>query len=249
MSQNNIKRKLVIIADQHLASMEETVRFCDFIATWEAKTTTLLFLGDIFHVWFDDKRYFYAEHTYFLEKLFAFRNKGGLLYMVAGNKDIFFHKKRKYLPFHQVTKNILLFQHNGKKIMALHGDQINRADKEYLCLRNIGLHHYSFAALLFKIAPQALTHKISRLVQQIANNRKTVKGHTVHFSVKDYLAYLTKLQKKRNADYIFLGHFHMPELYTMQLATCSLYVIPAWLKDKVYAYLEGDQVKTAQYTP
>jgi DNA-binding LytR/AlgR family response regulator len=81
-------KTLYIIADPHLGSIDGDIDLMiRFIRSLDASRSTLLFLGDLFHVWVGIPRYHTPEIKRLLKELDKYRSEGGVSLLVGGNRD------------------------------------------------------------------------------------------------------------------------------------------------------------------
>jgi UDP-2,3-diacylglucosamine hydrolase len=153
---------------------------------------------------------------------------------VEGNRD--FSIRRNYLnaPFAQVADDFLVVNHGGRRILAAHGDEVNREDRQYRLWKRVSK---SFAVYgLFRLLPGrwgvALGERLERKLSG-TNIR-----HKSYFPMEQCRQYAEALFAT-TCDVIVLGHFH--EEREIDLPHGKVYVLPTWRGHHRYLCFEGTQ--------
>lgn len=235
-------RRLLVIADPHLGTIEGDVDvMTEFIQTLSPRETTLIYLGDLFHIWVGPTKY----HTTAIKQLFGelerFRGEGGVTHLIAGNRDtilpeISSGEQHKGLPFDTISREFLRLPIEDRTIVAFHGDTINDNDKAYLRWRYV-IRHPVFE-ILFKLLPPAFVH---RLVLKLESGLKQTNLDLKRtFPSGEWEKFVHQQHQDLSPDLLLVGHFHPESPIEYQVESTKALVVPDWYKQQVYMEILPD---------
>ena len=228
-------RPLIYVADSHLTSADpEEDRFIRFLETVGSGAGTLYILGDLFNVWFGEPKFRLPHQSRVLDALTALGRAGVVLKFVEGNRD--FSIRRNYLgaPFSDVSEDHLVETYGGRRILAAHGDEVNREDRQYRLWKRASKSLLVYGS--FRMLPGrwgvALGERLERRLSGTNIRHKT------YFPMEQCRRYAEELLPG-TCDAIVLGHFH--EEREIRLPAGTVYVLPTWRGHHRYLSFEGSE--------
>ena len=233
-------RHYIFIADAHLRDSRDTGEFFRMLDRIDALPgdTAVVFLGDIFDVWFALPGYEVEDHRKFLSWCENARRKRAVFF-VEGNHEF-------YLPWRHRKQftNVQPRSIATHSLMFVHGDLINRKDYSYLFLR-IFLRNPFMVCVFLLGAPFSGLTAVRHLNEKLHKCNQKHKHHVPEEMLRRFLA----RQERRGHKRIFAGHFHKCAQVVSETGA-RLEMIPAW-KDaheiSVY-HTEQDSVETSPWT-
>lgn len=233
---------LIVIADPHLGSVEGDVQqMVDFIRSIDTHSTQLLFLGDLFHIWAGPQKYHTTKVMTLMKELSSFRKRGGVSYLIAGNRDVFLPEitnpaHTHPFPFSFISGEYCFIELAGSKIVAAHGDTINSKDLQYLKWRKV-VRSWWFRAF-FNLIPAFWVKKI-----MISLERK-LKGTNMAFRKvfpdEEWQHFLKMIDQTFNPDLLIAGHFHPKDPIITNMKNFKGVVVPAWNPGGRYLEISTD---------
>jgi UDP-2,3-diacylglucosamine hydrolase len=209
-----IKReKIYFLSDLHLKldkkkdtvlAKETLLRFLDSIPE---DVKEIVLLGDIFDFWYEWIHVIPAYHFDIFFRLKSFINKGVRVTYLAGNHDFRLGNYLKNEIGISCIENEYIFESNGKKFFAAHGDGLARSDSGYRLLKKI-LRSKVCNFLFRTFIPPDLGIFIANLTSK--SSRKYRNIDRVKWRI-EYLEYAVS-RLKEGYDYAILGHLHLPEI-------------------------------------
>lgn len=236
------QRKIKVIADSHLGTKpgdeERMIRFIDSV---DPSVYSILFLGDLFHIWAGPKRYHTPSVSRVLERISEFRRAGGSTYLVAGNRDVFFREEKNFreknrLPFDRIELNFMELEFNGRKLLAFHGDTVNRLDRQYLCWRK--LIRSAWFRFIFGLLPSPLVKKIMFSLEE--KLKRTNPSFRKAFPEEEWLAFLESVAAEFDPAMVLAGHFHPEAPIVSQVRSLTGIVVPGWCESAKYLEITED---------
>ena len=243
-------RKLIVISDTHLGTTEgDSEELLCFIDSLSPDQTELLFLGDLFHIWAGPEKYRTAIVRHFMEKLFEFRDNGGIAHLIAGNRDAFLPEKQgdklnDLYPFHRIALNVLELSLEGGKLIAVHGDTINSKDKQYLRWRAL-IRSRPFR-WSFNLIPAKRVKKILLMLEE--NLKKTNMAFRSEFPEEEWQVFLDNIRSIHNPKLLIAGHYHPQKAKVYQLGNMTSLIIPAWCENRTVLEIEQDMTYSFKAT-
>ena len=230
----NEAKPLVYVADSHLTTDDpELDSFLEFLEKVGSSAGTLYILGDLFNVWFGEPKFRMPHQQQVLDALDRLASRGVILKFVEGNRDFSIRRNHLGAPFADVGKESLIEAFGGRRILAAHGDEVNRDDRQYRLWKRVSK---SFAVYgLFRLLPGAWGVGLGeRLERRLSGTNIKHKSRFPTRQCGEYAASLFRDQ----CDVIVLGHFH--EERQMILPGGTVYVLPTWRGHHRYLLFEGD---------
>lgn len=239
-------RRIIAIADPHLGSIEGDVeRMVEFIRSIDPTSTQLLFLGDLFHIWAGPRKYHTASVKTLMEELAIFRQKGGISYLIAGNRDVFFPEisdptHTKPFPFSIISGEHCHIQLGKHRIVAVHGDTVNSKDLQYLKWRKL-IRHWLFRGI-FHLIP---AFGVKRIMVSLERKLKgTNMAFRKSFPEEEWCRFLEEIHQRLSPDLLLAGHFHPETPIVTELKDLKGVVVPAWNPTGEYLEIDTDLTLT-----
>ena len=189
----------------------------------------LLLLGDIFQVWVGFERFATREILVLMEALTELQAGGLPIHYVEGNRDFFIAGSAYERVFATVGKEAR-FVAGGHRCLAVHGDDVNRADYPYRVWRFLSKNAMS------RLAMRHLPHKLaSRLIYgvegELAKSNFKHKRKIPDDLIRDYG--IRRLAEGHRV--VLMGHFHAPRRW--QVDGGEVLVIDAWYNSRQIDWL------------
>ena len=218
-----------LIADAHL---DESGNTDDFFRMLERLDTlpcncAIVFLGDIFDLWFAVQGYETELHQRFLDWCRRARSKRSI-YFIEGNHE-FYILRHHPAEFSRVHASHIVC--NGLKF--IHGDLINTSDYLYFLLR--GFIRNPFMMALIRLARPLRGDRLIRAINLFLKKNNRNYKHKCHFPEEKVSCYLKK-QAQSGYNRIFAGHFHEYACRSNEHGA-SMAIIPAFfLRHEIGCY-------------
>lgn len=184
----------------------------------------LVVLGDLFQVWVASPRYETEEVRLVLAALGRLADAGIALDYVEGNRD-FFLAGSGYAELFESVGTELAFETGGKRYLAVHGDGLNPADRQYRFWR--WLSKSALSRLLMRRLPTALARwSVHRTERGLA---RTNFQHKARIPEEAILAYARE-RLAEGHDSLLLGHFH--EERRWRVPEGEVWLLDAWFSSR-----------------
>lgn len=228
------ENKLILVADAHLDGGKNEERFFRMLEEIRAlpPAVSLVFLGDIFDLWFALPGYESPAQIKFLQWCRE-ESARRTVYFLEGNHEFFTAAYRKD-AFSGISANHI----TGTRFAFFHGDRINRRDWKYqllrLAVRNI------FTALLMRIFKKIGPGIAWKIRHSLRHTNQVNKKYFPARYAEETIARFAKQGINR----IFAGHFH--ECRVIESGDCRMYILPAFAqKGELGVYdPESDHLET-----
>lgn len=229
-------RPLMYVADSHLTRDDPEVEaFIRFLETDAARAATLYILGDLFNVWFGEPKFRMPHQTKVLAALERLGGSGVVLKFVEGNRDFSIRRNHLGAPFAEVAEGHLMETYSGRRILATHGDEVNRDDRQYRLWKRASKSAAVYG--LFRGLPGSWGVTLGESLEKRLSG--TNLRHKAYFPMEQCRAYAADLFRD-TCDTIVMGHFHEEREIRMDGGT--VYVLPTWRGGHGYLIFEGGAV-------
>ncbi len=198
---------IVVISDTHLGTYGcHAKELLNYLKSINPKT--LILNGDIIDIWYFKKSYFPKEHLEVIRRLLKMSVNGTKIYYLTGNHDDMLRKFGEVSLGLIELRNKFVFQVDGKKHWAFHGDVFDASVQKARWLARLGGEGYdmlirinrtiNWTRRLFGFGPVSFSAKL----------KKRVKG-AVKF-ISDFEETAIDLAMENGYDYVLCGHIHAP---------------------------------------
>ncbi len=193
---------------------------------------SLLFLGDLFHVWVGARRYETEEIRAVVPVIAELRRQGIGVAYIEGNRDFFLEGSPYEEAFDRIDTEIS-FTLGSRRYLAVHGDGLDERDWNYRFWR--WLSKSAPSRLLFRRLPRRLARRVVYSTEERLS--QTNFKHKVEIPEKVLRDYgQTRLAEGH--DVLLLGHFHDPCRY--RVGDGEVRIVDAWFHGNHIEWLEGD---------
>lgn len=222
---------VAIVADAHLGGPGgEAAPLVAQLAEIPARGCRhLVLLGDIFQLWIGDRRYETEDVREVVAALEELRRGGVRIDYIEGNRDFFLAGSPYAHAFDSVGHEVA-FEAGGRRILAVHGDGLDRRDVKYLFWRAIskGPSGRLFARLLPRPWARRMVHGTERKLSATNLEHKRRIPEEV---LRDY----GRRRLAEGYDEIVMGHFHAP--LTLELAGGTVRLLSPWYDSREIEWL------------
>lgn len=225
---------LLYVADSHLTAGDpELDGFVSFLETAGAGAETLYILGDLFNVWFAEPKFRMPHQHRVLEVLDRLAASGVTLKFVEGNRDFSVRRNHLGAPFAEVSGSHLLEAYGDRRILAAHGDEVNREDRQYRLWKRFSK---SFAVYgLFRLLPGRWGIGLGESLERKLSGTNI--RHKSRFPMRQCREWAAEMFRS-TCDTIVLGHFHEERVLAIEGGT--VYVLPTWRGTHRYLRFDGE---------
>ncbi|MEW6439500.1 MAG: UDP-2,3-diacylglucosamine diphosphatase [bacterium] len=196
---------------------------------------SLIILGDLFEIWLGDNAILVAKHASLLDLLFKVRSQGKDIFYLKGNHDFIIGDILSKDIGAFIFEEEALFQWDGRRILASHGDQINKKDYGYQILKSV-LRSSPMEKAIRGFGDH-LSYGIAQKLAKIARGRPSKKKQRDLESFSLRYA-IDKLQEN---DAVILGHSHVVKWQVFTKGDRRrIYLNPgSWSESRTYLWYNG----------
>jgi len=237
--------RVVFLADAHLRQPADANyrALLSFLVEQEGRTDILALLGDICEFLIGYPNGPFPHYVPLFEALERLQRSGTRLIYLEGNHD--FHLApcfRNRFPC-QVLPDGGPLELDGRRILLVHGDLANPADRGYrllrATLRSTPMH------LLLGALPPALVWRIASRMSQAS--RRAGHNNSRRWPAREILIPYARARLAEGYQAVVTGHFHQP--FHEQLATGELVALGDWITQYSYAVWEDGGFRLESYPP
>ena len=218
---------MIIIADAHVSKARGNhTAFFEMLAAIEKTDYDLVFLGDIFDLWIALPRYEEDIHNRFIAwcRMQEHIRKIGYL---EGNHEYFLANERAR-AFTWCSSSGWWQDDSG--MLFIHGDQINRNDKQYLIFNK--LMKNMVTKLILRLLPYGPAIA-SSIKQGLKNTNKKFRSRLPWDEIRRF----ADRKFAEGVHTIFVGHFHRESSLPAH-GDGKLYILPDWLSTRKLSIYE-----------
>lgn len=199
----------------------------------------LYILGDLFEFWFEYANVVPREHFDILIKLKELTRKGVKITYIAGNHDFWLGD---FLPEQigiKVSREPVSAEHQGKRILLIHGDGLSKRDRGYRILKRILRNRTNI--WLYRQLPPDLGIPLAKKVASLSRSHTSRK----EYQLDDYINFARqKIEQGYNA--VVMGHTHCP---LMKNLGKGIYLnVGDWIENFTYGKLKGGKFLLEEFT-
>jgi UDP-2,3-diacylglucosamine hydrolase len=184
----------------------------------------LVLLGDLFQAWVGDRRYETAEVAAVVPVLRQLRRRGLRVDYVEGNRD-FFLADSLYADAWDGCGREVAFAAGGRRYLAVHGDGLDPADRQYRFWR--WLSKSAPARALFRRVPRGIARRLVDSTEERLS--RTNFRHKVAIP-EDHLRRYGERRLAEGYDVLLLGHYH--EERRWRVAGGEVRLLAAWFASR-----------------
>lgn len=237
--------RAVFLADAHLRDPADVNyrMLLRFLAEQEGRCDLLVLLGDICEFLVGYPNTVFPPYVQLFEALAQLERTGTRLVYVEGNHD--FHLA-PYLDRHlpcRLYPNGGDINIDGRRVLVVHGDLANPADRGYRLLRAIL--RSSVMRLLLRLLPAAWTWRIAERMSLASKRGRN--NRSQHRPAREILLPYARERLAEGYQAIITGHFHQP--FHEQLEAGELIALGDWIDQYSYAVWEDGGFQLLRYSP
>jgi len=234
-------KEWIVIADPHLSGEGGDVEaMVDLISQVQPAKQSILFLGDLFHIWAGPQKFHTPPVQRLLVALWTFKEKGGTSHLVVGNRDAFFSPQGSrasvHLPFDVISPEFDQIDSPAGMILAHHGDLVNQLDEKYLAWRKV-MNRWWFRGL-FQLMPSLVAQKVMFKVE--AKLKGTNRAFKIQFPEEQWRSYVLEIATTMSPALLLVGHFHPEQVIETKAGNTLALVIPGWLENHRFVKISPD---------
>jgi len=208
---------MIIITDAHVSKTNGNhATFFEMLEFFEGSRQDLIFLGDIFDLWFALPRYENDIHHKFVEWCRG-QKMHRTIGFLEGNHEFYLAAKRAQ-DFSWCSADAWYRDDSGS--LFVHGDQVNRRDRNYLVFRKLLRNRMTQFILNYLPFGPRVAKAVKRLLKQTNHEFK------INFP-REEIEVFAESRFAEGAGPIFMGHFHREYIYRCPDSK-SLYILPDW---------------------
>lgn len=199
------------ISDVHLGNKDCKARYLlDFLNTIECDT--LYLVGDIIDIWSMSRNFHWpASHSQVIRRIIDKSREGCRVIYIPGNHDMSFREYvRESFGGIEVHDRYLHITEKGKRLLVVHGDELDNVIRFNPFLQLIGDHAYDLLLLLNRCNTQ-LRKLLGRDYWSLAGYIKTRIGKAMK-AIEVFEDAAMDLARKQGLDGIICGHIHHPNM-------------------------------------
>ena len=231
--------KIIFLSDCHLSAKRPHIveKFTQCIRSFETgSVATVYILGDMFDSWIGDDDPAYSLEPS-LEALKSLAKKIPV-YFLRGNRDFLVAKSTfKQRTGCTVLPDTVAIQHNGMRIVLLHGEQICTRDRSYQIYRSIIRH--PFVIYIASKLSLGIRARIAKALATMSSKSKLRKTEKTMDIVQNEVE---RLLQKNRASVLIHGHTHRPGVHQFKIGGHCFrrFVLGDWLTSSQYLVLSED---------
>jgi UDP-2,3-diacylglucosamine pyrophosphatase LpxH len=223
---------MIIITDAHVSKAAGNhATFFRMLESLEGNHQNLIFLGDIFDLWVAFPRYEENIHRDFIGWCREQKSHRSIGFM-EGNHE-YYLARQSAQAFAWCSAKAWWRDESG--VLFVHGDQINRQDRNYLSFRKLAKNQVTqFIVRILPFGP--------RILESLKHGlKKTNRSFRLHLPQKE-IEVFAESRFAEGFDTIFVGHFHQEYLYSNPDSK-KLYVLPDWFSTQKVTVFDRESKK------
>jgi len=217
---------LRVISDLHLSpdSDQNNELFLAFLEDAFQQQDEVLIAGDLFHLWFGWSDLTFPYQKKMIQRMRELSSAGLTLHYVEGNRDFGIERYRSSI-FATVSASLMEMQWGAHRIFIVHGDLINKKDKQYRFWRKVSKNPVSFF-LLDHLPSSFLLRMASRIESGMKKTNQKYRMEFPEKACRDFSASCFA----EGADIVIVGHFHEERISQENQGRKDVlfYSLPGW---------------------
>lgn len=229
---------LVFVGDVHLEEGDADLgAFLGFLDRIGERASRLVFMGDLFNLWIGRRELERPHHSAVVERLTALRNNGLVVRYIEGNRDYRIGPCYAGTAVDEATAEAIVEEFGGRRLVAVHGDLTNPADRQYRTWRRFSRSAAAWG--LFHVLPRARRAALADSLER--RMRSSNLEFKRAFPEKEARAYAAAMLGAGD-DALVLGHFHVEKDIELEIAgrRQRVLVLPEWKGSRRHLRVGGD---------
>ncbi len=225
----------VFIADAHLTHIDEyTLSFISLLRKAWQEGVELFLLGDIFDLWFGEKKLTYPVQEKVIGEIADLAGKGLKISYIEGNRDFFIAGSWASSHFTRVSSSHLVLSLGSERIFLTHGDAVNREDRYYRFWKWLSKNRIVYR--IFSLIPGKIALKFATKTEKTL--KQTNRKFRYTFPEEAGISFARK-KFTEGFHKVIIGHFHHEMIIPVEEAN-ALICLPMWREKKRYYYVKED---------
>ncbi|MFI3304935.1 MAG: UDP-2,3-diacylglucosamine diphosphatase [Rikenellaceae bacterium] len=190
---------------------ETESRFVEWLERAAEDAEAILLCGDIFDIWFENKRVVPKGFTRTLGTLSRLTDRGVRVIFMAGNHDMWLGDYLADECGLEIYRKPTIFEFAGKRVHVAHGDNLKLGRNWSLRLMNILFHSkFVYRAAARVVHPDLLLKFGHWWSEESRRKHRKMVGHNTidGYGVRSLIEYATEHQATEPCDYYIFGHLH-----------------------------------------
>jgi UDP-2,3-diacylglucosamine hydrolase len=199
----------------------------------------LYILGDLFEFWFEYENVIPKNHFKILIKLKELTQRGLKVIYIAGNHDFWLGDFLKTEIGIKIYKEPISVEHQGKRILLIHGDGLAKRDKGYRILKKILRNKTNI--WFYRQLPPDLGIPLAKKVASLSRSHTSQKD----YQPEDYINFARE-KIQQGYDAVIMGHTHYPMIKDLGK---GIYLnIGDWIENFTYGKLKDSKFILEKFT-
>jgi UDP-2,3-diacylglucosamine hydrolase len=230
--------RVIFLADAHLAPTEAAaLEFIRYMEPVVESAGALYLLGDVFHYAVGLTPFRMPGIDQVLSFFSRLKDRGVVVGYVGGNREFYLRELLAPYPGIVFTEEALDIVAFGVPIHLVHGDQVNRDDRQYLRWRKFS--RGRMMRLLLTSVPRRLARSLGDSVE--SRMRSTNRMQRIRFPESHCRRYAENAVAN-GARLVLMGHFHQPRTLSIESDGKGgrLQILPDWMSHRAHGELGED---------
>jgi UDP-2,3-diacylglucosamine hydrolase len=223
---------LVFIGDVHLDGEDRAFEdFLSFLDRISHSTSRIVLMGDLFNLWIGREETEGPAHRRLIDKLIELRGRGLVIRYIEGNRDYRVGRRHVGSAFDDAGPHGIVERYGEHRIFAIHGDLVNRADRQYRLWRRVSRGSVLWG--MYSLIPRRRRMRVvERLEQHMRSTNLDFKQRFPENEVRRYAASCFALGHEA----VVLGHFHIEK--DLVAPGGRILVLPEWKESRRHLVAE-----------
>ncbi len=193
--------------------------------TTAASADALYILGDFFEVWIGDDDDSPFNHS-IIRILRDYRDNGGLLYFMVGNRDFLIGEGFAKQTGAQLLTDPTVIDLYGKKVLLMHGDSLCTLDTEYMAFRQQARSEPWQSQLLSQ--PLEVRRQIAKDLREQSQSMNSLKADDIMDVTPEEV---DRSMSDHGVNLMIHGHTHRPARHSLDDGNRERIVLGDWHED------------------
>ena len=230
-------RGYIFMADAHLTKVnEDSELFIEILNKALKERVEVFLLGDIFDLWFGEKKLTYPVQEDVIGKIAKLSARGLKVSYIEGNRDFFIERSWARKHFTHVSTSHIDMTAGSERIFLTHGDTVNREDIFYRFWKKLSKNFFIYK--VFSLIPGPVALRLATATERAL--KKTNPRFRYDFPEEAGRAFAEK-RYKEGFHKVIIGHFHREKIIRKNETDGKrmLICLPMWRELNRYFYMDG----------
>ncbi|HKQ60774.1 MAG TPA: UDP-2,3-diacylglucosamine diphosphatase [Candidatus Polarisedimenticolaceae bacterium] len=215
-------RTLAFVGDVHLEAGDPALpEFLALLERLRSSAARLVLMGDLFDLWIGRAELEGPHHRAVAAKLAELRAAGVVVRYLEGNRDYRVAARHAGAAFDDAGSQGISEAWGGRRLFAVHGDLVNRADRQYRTWRRVSRAAPVWGAF-HRLPARWRLALVRRLERRLRSTNLGFKRRFPEDAVRAFAAG----PLAHGYDAVVLGHFHVER--ELVAGAGRIFVLPEW---------------------